>query len=180
MAALMPQHPTLAEEEQRWPNTNSAHNLLHIIHFLWTLEFRVLPVHTGPRCRKLFNKGPWTYFLQSNPEWGSHHLKQYLSGSLIFQTWHSLPLSVFVSFYCSHCPKGGAIPTLVCQLLSGPACVPHHCARPCALEPQGPVAMLPGPPAWGARWQGVWRDWTVAPQLGETCDSNLNESALLT
>lgn len=34
---------------------------------------------------------------------------------------------------------------VLCQLLSGPACVPLRCVRRCALEPQGPVATLPGP-----------------------------------
>lgn len=34
---------------------------------------------------------------------------------------------------------------VLCQLLSGPACVLLCCVRRCALEPQGSVATLPGP-----------------------------------
>lgn len=43
---------------------------------------------------------------------------------------------------------------VLCQLLSGPACVPLRCVRRCALEPRGPVATLPGPQPEGLADRG--------------------------
>lgn len=52
VSGFKPQQLTLAEAEQRWPNTNSAHNLLLITHFLCPLESRIFLVHIRPCSRK--------------------------------------------------------------------------------------------------------------------------------
>ncbi|KAK1891987.1 Beta-taxilin [Dissostichus eleginoides] len=78
-----------------------------------------------------------------------------------------------------HCPQGGGIPAVRCQLLSGPACVPLRCVRRCALEPQAPVATLPGPPPEGLADRGLGGLDSTTP-TGETCDSGLMGPVCLT
>lgn len=63
-----PEQSSQAVAEQRWPNTNSAHNLPLIIHFLWKPRVQDLRVHMKPQNwrQKPHLKVLWTYFHQWN------------------------------------------------------------------------------------------------------------------
>lgn len=72
MSGFKPQQLTRAGAEQRWLNTNSAHNPTLMVSFPRSLGSRMFLVHVWPH-RKFSQKEPWTHPPQSDSVWGSSH-----------------------------------------------------------------------------------------------------------